>query len=96
MEYWTSAGEQATAVASTLAGVPTPCTVLPYVWSDQFGRRLQIFGRIGPDDDIEIVFEEGDRFVAVARRDDRLEGAVAFDALKPLLPYRVQLSKQTQ
>ncbi len=91
MEHWTSAGEQATALAATLTGTPTPCTLLPYVWSDQFGRRLQIFGRIEPDDEVELVFEEGDRFVALARRDGRLEAAVAYDALKQALPYRAQL-----
>jgi NADPH-dependent 2,4-dienoyl-CoA reductase/sulfur reductase-like enzyme len=90
-EHWTSAGEQATALAATLAGTPTPCTLLPYVWSDQFGRRLQIFGRIGPGDSIDVVFNEGDRFVALAHRDGRLEGAVGYDAIVPLLPYRAQL-----
>jgi NADPH-dependent 2,4-dienoyl-CoA reductase/sulfur reductase-like enzyme len=93
MEHWTSAGEQATAVAATLTGTPTPCTLLPYVWSDQFGRRLQIFGRIEPGDEIDIVFQEGDRFLALARRAGRLEGAVAYDALKHVLPYRVQLMR---
>lgn len=91
MEHWTSAGEQATALAATLTGTPTPCTLLPYVWSDQFGRRLQIFGRIEPDDEIELVFAEGDRFVALARRSGRLEAAVAYDALRHALPYRAQL-----
>ena len=91
MEHWTSAGEQATALSSTLTGTPTPCTVVPYVWSDQFGKRLQIFGRIGADDDIDIVFEEADRFVATARRVGRLEGVVAYGALKEMLPYRAEL-----
>ncbi len=91
MEHWTSAGEQATALASTLTGTPTSCTVLPYVWSDQFGKRLQIFGRIRPGDEVELVFEEGDRFVATATGADGLEGVVGFDALKQLLPYRAQL-----
>jgi NADPH-dependent 2,4-dienoyl-CoA reductase/sulfur reductase-like enzyme len=93
MEHWTSAGEQANAVATTLTGTPTPCSLLPYVWSDQFGKRLQIFGRVGADDDIEIVFEEGDKFVALARRDAQLQGVVAYNALKAALPYRLQLMK---
>jgi NADPH-dependent 2,4-dienoyl-CoA reductase/sulfur reductase-like enzyme len=92
MEHWTSAGEQATALATTLTGTPTPCAVLPYVWSDQFGRRLQIFGRVEPGDEIEVVYDEGDRFVALARRAGRLEGAVGYDALKQVLPYRMRLA----
>jgi 3-phenylpropionate/trans-cinnamate dioxygenase ferredoxin reductase subunit len=94
MEHWTSAGEQATALAGTLTGTPTPCAVLPYVWSDQFGRRLQIFGAIEPDDEIEIVHSDGDRFVALARRGGALEGAVAYDALRHVLPYRMQLARR--
>jgi NADPH-dependent 2,4-dienoyl-CoA reductase/sulfur reductase-like enzyme len=93
MEHWTSANEQATALSATLTGTPTPCNLLPNVWSDQFGKRLQIFGRIAPDDEIDVVFEEDDRFVAVARRGGCLQAAVAFDALKQVLPYRMQLAK---
>jgi len=92
MEHWTSAGEQATALAATLTGTPTPCTLLPYVWSDQFGRRLQIFGLLEPDDEVEVVFADGDAFVALARRAGRLEGVVAYDALRQALPYRAQLA----
>jgi NADPH-dependent 2,4-dienoyl-CoA reductase/sulfur reductase-like enzyme len=93
MEHWTSANEQATALSATLTGTPAPCNLLPNVWSDQFGKRLQIFGRIAPDDEIDVVFEEDDRFVAVARRDGCVQAAVAFDALKQVLPYRMQLAK---
>lgn len=45
IEHWTSAGEQADAVASILTGAEPPAPQLPYVWSDQYGSRIQIVGR---------------------------------------------------
>jgi NADPH-dependent 2,4-dienoyl-CoA reductase/sulfur reductase-like enzyme len=91
MEHWTSAGEQATALSATLTGTPTRCSLLPYVWSDQFGHRLQIFGQIQDGDDIELVIDTEDRFLALAHRQGQLEGAAAYNAIKDLLPYRAQL-----
>jgi NADPH-dependent 2,4-dienoyl-CoA reductase/sulfur reductase-like enzyme len=91
MEHWTSANEQAATLAATLTGTPTPCRLVPQVWSDQFGRRLQIFGRISQDADIDVVFEDGERFVALARQSGNLHGVAVFDALTQALPYRAQL-----
>lgn len=45
IEHWTSAGEQADAVAAMLTGAEPPAPQLPYVWSDQYGSRIQIIGR---------------------------------------------------
>jgi 3-phenylpropionate/trans-cinnamate dioxygenase ferredoxin reductase subunit len=90
-EHWTTAGEQANAVASTITGTPMACSVLPYVWSDQFGRRLQIFGHVRPQD--ELAFVHGGpsdaSFVATSTdADGVLRAAVGVSATKQLLPYR--------
>ena len=45
IEHWTSAGEQADAVAAIVTGAEPPSPQLPYVWSDQYGARIQIVGR---------------------------------------------------
>jgi 3-phenylpropionate/trans-cinnamate dioxygenase ferredoxin reductase subunit len=93
-EHWTTATEQANAVASVLTGRLGPCDVLPYVWSDQFGARLQVFGHIAPDDQVSFVHgdPESDSFVAVTARDGRMTGAVGRAAVKQLLPLRQQLA----
>ena len=57
---------------------------LKFIGVDQYQDRVM-------PNVVGLVFEEGDRFVAVARRDGRLEAAVAYDALKQALPYRAQL-----
>jgi NADPH-dependent 2,4-dienoyl-CoA reductase/sulfur reductase-like enzyme len=81
-EHWTNAVDQAAALAATLTGRPTPYDPLPYVWSDQFGGKLQVWGEVRPDD--EIVFLAGGatsaEFVAVAGGSGALHGVVALGA----------------
>jgi NADPH-dependent 2,4-dienoyl-CoA reductase/sulfur reductase-like enzyme len=50
LEHWTSAREQAGFLARLVAGSiagGAGCGVLPYVWSDQHGRRIQSVGTTG-------------------------------------------------
>ena len=63
-EHWTTATDQAPVVARTLlrdlAGQPREPTrpLLPYFWSDQFGRRIQLLGRAGLADRVELLHGE--------------------------------------
>ena len=93
LEHWTNAVEQATAVAHGICGHPEPFEPVPYVWSDQFGKRIQCFGSVLPEDDLVIVDGElgTDRFVVVAGRGDRLVGVVALDGGRAVMPYRRML-----
>jgi NADPH-dependent 2,4-dienoyl-CoA reductase/sulfur reductase-like enzyme len=80
VEHWTNATDQGDAAAGTLVdGDSAPAfTPEPYVWSDQYERKLQVMGRLGPDDDLAVLEEdpdEGRLLVAVGRR-GRLVGAV--------------------
>ncbi len=67
-EHWTSAGEQATVAAANLLAGGTRETLRPsgYVWSEQYGRMLQLAGHPSAHDRVEIVDgDEGEgRFVA--------------------------------
>ncbi|NMO88522.1 FAD-dependent oxidoreductase [Actinomycetospora sp. TBRC 11914] len=56
-EHWTSAGEQADVAAANLLAGRTLVTFRPsgYFWSDQYGRMLQLAGRPGPGDRVEVV-----------------------------------------
>lgn len=67
VEHWTNAVEHSAVVAANVCGRPTAYDGVPYVWSDQLGARLQIFGRVGPTDEVHYVFGGPDesRFVAV-------------------------------
>jgi NADPH-dependent 2,4-dienoyl-CoA reductase/sulfur reductase-like enzyme len=63
-EHWTTAVDQAPVVAQTLigdlSGRPRDPAVplLPYFWSDQFGRKVQLLGRPGLADSVELLHGE--------------------------------------
>ena len=89
LEHWTNAGETALAVAAALTGTPAPFDPLPYVWSDQLGARVQVFGQVRPGDDL--VYVEGSpdaaEFVAASGGDGRLQAVVALGARRPALRW---------
>ncbi len=90
VEHWTNAVETAAVVAANLTGTWTAHDALPYVWSDQLGARLQVFGRIRPQDEVRYVHGDSttQRFVAVSGGEGRLQAVLGFGAVKQLLPYR--------
>ncbi len=63
-EHWTTAVDQAPVLARALvrdlAGEPVEPTepLLPYFWSDQFGRKVQLLGRPGLADSVELLHGE--------------------------------------
>jgi len=89
LEHWTNAGDSALTVAAALTGTPAPFDPLPYVWSDQLGARLQVFGQIRPADDL--VYVEGGpeeaEFVAASGGDGTLRAVVALGARRAALRW---------
>ena len=51
-EHWTSAGDQAAAVAHDILGVEPPPPTVPYFWSDQFGLKIQLVGHPDGADEV--------------------------------------------
>jgi NADPH-dependent 2,4-dienoyl-CoA reductase/sulfur reductase-like enzyme len=45
IEHWTNAVEHGRTVAAAILGNQVPAPQVPYVWSDQYGKRIQIVGR---------------------------------------------------
>jgi NADPH-dependent 2,4-dienoyl-CoA reductase/sulfur reductase-like enzyme len=89
VEHWTNAVETAGVVAANLTGTPTVHDAVPYVWSDQLGARLQVFGRVRPGDELRVVVGDLDgSFVALTGGDGQLRSVVGFGAVKALLPFR--------
>jgi 3-phenylpropionate/trans-cinnamate dioxygenase ferredoxin reductase subunit len=82
LEHWTNAVEQAQAAAAVLLrGDEAPeFTSVPYVWSDQHGRKLQVVGLPAAGDEVAILDEAADehRLVAAYGRDGRLVAAAGF------------------
>jgi 3-phenylpropionate/trans-cinnamate dioxygenase ferredoxin reductase subunit len=93
-EHWTNAVKQPAAAVATLLGRSAPRPPVPYVWSDQYGARLQFAGHRMPDDAVEII--EGDidsrRFVAGYRRDGDLVAVFAMNQPKLFGKWRRQVA----
>ncbi|MCW2616548.1 MAG: NAD(P)/FAD-dependent oxidoreductase, partial [Frankiales bacterium] len=81
VEHWTSAVQQAAAVARSVLGTPTPDTSVPYVWSDQYDSTLQCVGEVAPGTETEVL-QVGAGLVALHTDGDSFSGAVLLDAKK--------------
>ena len=85
IEHWDVAMRHGAAVGASMAGRPTPYADVPYFWSDQYGVRLQMYGRGRADD--EIVIRAGataESFLAFWLRGGRLAAAAGIGAAKDL------------
>ena len=86
IEHWTNAGEHGEIVAAAIVGAPRPAATVPYVWSDQYGSRIQVVGRPRPDDTVTIV-EDSQKggHVAVYEREGAVSGVFTIDSPKVML-----------
>ncbi|HZR96186.1 MAG TPA: FAD-dependent oxidoreductase [Gaiellaceae bacterium] len=79
--HWTAAAHDGAAAARRILGLPAAAPQAPYVWSDQFGLRLQLVGQPDPDGAIEL--EGGDDSFAVRYLDAAGETRAALLANRP-------------
>jgi 3-phenylpropionate/trans-cinnamate dioxygenase ferredoxin reductase subunit len=63
---------------------------VPWFWSDQYDRKIQLAGRSSGADEVRVVDGSTDerRFVALYRRGDRVVGALAMNRPRQLLTYQ--------
>jgi len=99
VEHWTNAVEQGFAAAKNLLAEPdkrVEHSSVPFVWSDQYGHRIQIAGRPHNTDTVEIVAGSvAERaFVAAYHRGEELTGVMAIDMIKPFVLGRRLLSQR--
>jgi 3-phenylpropionate/trans-cinnamate dioxygenase ferredoxin reductase subunit len=97
LEHWTNATEQGVAAARRLLAGEAggePYAPVPFVWSDQYGLKIQVVGHVRGDDDVEIAHGtvEERRFVALFGREGRLTGALGFSRPRQLMQYRRMLA----
>ena len=83
VEHWTNAVDQANLVAHQILRPDQPrrYASVPYFWSDQYGVKIQMVGRVALGDTVEVLrcaTAAGDREVALYSRAGRFTAAVTF------------------
>lgn len=99
IEHWTSAKERGAVVAARVLGAPTlPTCRPPYVWSDLYGKRLQLAGYrdlADHPDTLDLTLEVGSpaagSFAAVYRRGGEPVAVLALDQTRHFNQIRRRL-----
>jgi hypothetical protein len=99
LEHRTNAAEQGIAVADNiLAGAsPAPFAPVPYIWSDQYDLKIQIYGTPRAADSF-IITEgglEARKLVAFYGRDGVVCAAVGINMARPLRAARALVASAT-
>jgi NADPH-dependent 2,4-dienoyl-CoA reductase/sulfur reductase-like enzyme len=93
LEHWTNATEQGVHAARRLLagdGAGEPFAPVPFVWSDQYDRKIQTVGVVSADADLHVAhgsYAER-QFVSLFGRDGRLVGALGFNRPRQVMQYR--------
>jgi len=98
VEHWTGAARRPATAAQTLlsGGAAVPDSLAPpYLWSDQYGMRVQFAGHTLPGDEVSV--EEGDlasrRFLAVYRREGRTVAVLGVDQPRSFTRWRRRVNE---
>jgi NADPH-dependent 2,4-dienoyl-CoA reductase/sulfur reductase-like enzyme len=100
IEHWEVANGHASALAKYwMTGESSTLLMVPYFWSDQYGKKIQLLGHPHPDDDVQRVSGSDDegKWLALYSRSGVVTGLVTLNnprALvlsRPLLEERVSL-----
>ncbi len=100
VEHWDNAIAMGThAARSLLAGPQAQAfTPVPWFWSDQYDRKIQLAGRAAPDDQVEVVWGSVDdrRFVAFYGRDERIVGVLGMNQPAKVMRWRTLVEERAR
>ncbi|HYF44951.1 MAG TPA: FAD-dependent oxidoreductase [Acidimicrobiales bacterium] len=96
VEHWENALDQGAHAARRLLagdGPAEPFEPVPWFWSDQYDRKIQLAGRSGPTDDVRIVHGsvEERRFVALYGRGGRVVGVLGVNRPRHVMQWRARI-----
>ena len=96
VEHWDNAAAQGAHAARRLLDEGTgPFAPVPWFWSDQYDRKIQLAGRVRPDDEVRVVngsIEER-RFAAISGRAGRITGVLGFNRPRHVMRYRALIEQ---
>jgi 3-phenylpropionate/trans-cinnamate dioxygenase ferredoxin reductase component len=93
IEHWDNAIAMGTHAARTLVAGPAAADAyepIPWFWSDQYDRKIQLAGLAGPDDAVQVISGsvEERRFVAFYGRAGRLVGVLGMSQPAQVIKWR--------
>jgi 3-phenylpropionate/trans-cinnamate dioxygenase ferredoxin reductase component len=98
LEHWENAIQMGEHAAGTLLresegssdADAAPYDPIPWFWSDQYDRKIQLAGHSGPDDDFEVVHGsvEERRFVGIYGRAGKLVGVIGINRPRQVMQLR--------
>lgn len=98
IEHWDHAFAHAEHAAGALldGDAAEPFATVPWFWSDQYDRKVQLAGRVRPNDDV--VIAEGSlaerRFVALYGRAGRLVGVLGMNRPRHVVQLRPRIAER--
>lgn len=100
VEHWDNAIEMGAHAARTLLAPPGTAegfAPVPWFWSDQYDRKVQLAGRAGADDLVEVVSGtvEERKFVAFYGRGGRVVGVLGMNQPAKVMRWRSLLEQPT-
>lgn len=100
VEHWDHAIESGAAAARNLLAVargdaPEPFAPIPWFWSDQYDRKIQMAGRPAPTDELVVIDGElgAERFAVAFRRGDRCTGVLAVNRPRAVVLARMKMAE---
>ncbi len=99
VEQWENAIEQGSHAAKRLLHGDSPdpeaFSAVPWFWSDQFDRKIQLAGRVSPTD--EVLVADGSvsdrRFVALFRSGDRCTAVLGVNRPRHVVQLRMKMNR---
>ena len=97
VEHWDNAAQQGAHAARRLLDEAVgPFTPVPWFWSDQYDRKIQLAGRVRPDDEVQVVSGslQERRFAAIYGRAGRITGVLGFNRPRHVMRYRAMIEQR--
>ena len=96
IEHWQVATDHAGALARYWTTGESSPVVIPYFWSDQYGKKIQMLGHPRPDDDVVKVKDTGEgQWLGLYSRSGVVSGLIALNQPRALMLSRGLLELST-
>ncbi len=96
IEHWQVATDHAGALARYWMTGEEASPVIPYFWSDQYGKKIQMLGHPRPDDDVLRVKDTGEgQWLALYSRGGVVTGLIGLNQPRALMLSKVLLERTT-